>query len=152
MAETSSIPTKILRLLTCDISKHLSINLNISFATRIFPEKLKVAKVIPAHKKDSKLECSNYRPISLLSSNDKIIKKLMHNRLMKFLTEQKSFISNGLALGRIFTLLMSLQILLIVSRIHLARTNLCARFSLTYRKHWTQLIMRSYWKSCGIME
>ena len=57
----------------------------------IFPDKLKVAKVIPIHKKDSKLECYNYRPISLLSNIDEILKKLTHNRLMKFLTEQKIF-------------------------------------------------------------
>ena len=89
MAGPSSIPTKILRLLTDDISEHLSIIFNISFATGKFPEKLKVAKVIPTHKKDSKLECSNYRKISLLSNIDKILKKLMHNRLMNFLAEQK---------------------------------------------------------------
>ena len=89
LAGPNSIPTKILRLLTDDISEHFSIIFNTSLATGIFPEKLKVAKVIPIHKKDSKLECSNYRPISLLSNIDKIFEKLMHNRLMKFLTEQK---------------------------------------------------------------
>ena len=89
MAGPNSILTKILRLLTDDIFEHLSIIFNISFATGIFPEKLKVAKVIPIHKKDSKLEYSNYRPISLLSNADKILEKLMHNRLMKFLTKQK---------------------------------------------------------------
>ena len=89
LAGPNSIPTKILRLPTEDISEYLSIIFNISFATRIFPEKLKVAKVIPIHKKDSKLECSNYRPISLLSNIDKILEKLVHTRLMKFLTEQK---------------------------------------------------------------
>ena len=88
-AGPNSIPTKILRLLTDDISEHLSIIFNTSFATGIFTEKLKVEKVIPIHKKDSKLEWSNYRPISLLSNIDKILEKLMHNRLMKFLTEQK---------------------------------------------------------------
>ena len=51
-------------------------------------EKLKVANVIPIHT-DSKLESSNYRPISLLSNINKILEKLMHNRLMKFLTELK---------------------------------------------------------------
>ena len=59
-AGPNSIPTKILRLLTDDISEHLSIIFNTSFATGIIPKKLKVAKVIPIHKKDSKLECSNY--------------------------------------------------------------------------------------------
>ena len=89
-AGPNSIPSKILRLLTDAISEHLSIIFDTSFVTGIFPEKLKVAKVIPIHKKDSKLECSNYRPISLLSNIDKILEKLMHNRLMKFLTEQKT--------------------------------------------------------------
>ena len=87
MTGPNSICTKILRLLLAvDISEHLSIIFNTSFATGIFPEKLKVAKVIPIHKKDSKLECSNYRPISVLSNIDKILENLMHNRLMKFLT------------------------------------------------------------------
>ena len=85
----NSIPIKILRLLTDDITEHLSINFNTSLATGIFPEELKVAKVILIHKKDSKLECSSYRPISLLSNIDKILEKLMHNRLMKFLSGQK---------------------------------------------------------------
>ena len=58
----NSIPTKILRLLTGDISEHLSIIFNTSFATGIFSEKLNVAKDIPIYQKDSKLECSNYRP------------------------------------------------------------------------------------------
>ena len=61
-AGPNSIPTKILRLLTDDISEHLSIIFSISFATGIFHEKLKIAKVIPIHKKDSKLECSNTDP------------------------------------------------------------------------------------------
>ena len=66
IGRTKSIPTKILWLLTDDISKYLSIIFNASFAIGIFPEKLKVAKFIPIHKKDFKLGCSNYRPISLL--------------------------------------------------------------------------------------
>ena len=37
------------------------------------------------HKKNSELEVSNYRPIFLLSSIDKMFKKLMHIRLIEFL-------------------------------------------------------------------
>ena len=33
----------------------------------VFPSVLKTAKVVPVFKKDSKLNYSNYRPISLLS-------------------------------------------------------------------------------------
>ena len=86
-------------------------------------------------------ECSNYRLISLLSNIDKILEELMHNRIlmhnrtMKFLTKQKFFISNRLALERIFPLPMPLQILLIVLKMHLTKTNLRAGFLLTSRKH-----------------
>ena len=36
-------------------------------------------------KKESRLFCSNYRPISLLSNIDKIIEKIMYDRIYKFL-------------------------------------------------------------------
>ena len=36
-----------------------------------------------------KLECSNYRPILLLSNLDRIIEKVLHKRLIEFLNEQK---------------------------------------------------------------
>ena len=62
----NSIPTKILKLLKNDISSQLSEIFNISFSSGVFPSILKIAKVIPIHKKDSKLDFSNYRPISLL--------------------------------------------------------------------------------------
>ena len=39
----------------------------------------------PIHKKDSKLDISNYRPISLLSNINKILEKLMFNRLYNYL-------------------------------------------------------------------
>ena len=50
---------------------------------------MKIAKITPVDKKGSKLECANYRPITLLSYLDKIIEKLMHTRLMRFLNDQK---------------------------------------------------------------
>ena len=67
----NSIPTKILKLLKNDISSQLSEIFNISFSSGVFPSILKTAKVIPMHKKDSKLDFSNYHPISLLSNIEK---------------------------------------------------------------------------------
>ena len=52
--------------------------------TGVFPSVLKTAKVVPVFKKDSKLDYSNYRPISLLSNIEKILKKLMYERLYTF--------------------------------------------------------------------
>ena len=58
---------------------------NLSFTTGVFPFVLKTAKVVPVFKKDSKLDYSNYRPISLLSNIKKILEKLMYKRLYTFL-------------------------------------------------------------------
>ena len=84
----NSIPTKILHPVQDQISKHLATICNLSFSTGIFPTILKTAKVIPIHKKGSKLKVSNYRPIFLLSNIDKIFEKLMHSRL-EFLEERQ---------------------------------------------------------------
>ena len=62
---------------------------NLSFDTGIVPTRLKLAKVIPIYKKGNKASPSNYRPISMLSIFDKIIERLMYNRLIKFLLKYK---------------------------------------------------------------
>ena len=84
-----SILIKILKIAKEQIAEHLCFIYNLSFTTGIFPDSLKIAKVTPVYKKGSKLECANYRPITLLSNLDKIIEKLMHKRLMGFLNDQK---------------------------------------------------------------
>ena len=53
--------------------------------TGVFPFVLKTVKVVPVFKKDSKLNYSNYCPISLLSNIEKILEKLMYKRLDTFL-------------------------------------------------------------------
>ena len=53
--------------------------------TGVFPSILKIAKVVPVFKKDSKLDYRNYCRISLLSNIEKILEKLMYKRLYTFL-------------------------------------------------------------------
>ena len=83
----NSIPTEILHLLKEDIASPLATLFNLSFTTGSFPDILKIANTIPIFKKGSKLLVSNYRPISLLSNINKILEKLMYDRLYKFLTQ-----------------------------------------------------------------
>ena len=80
-----SIPVFLLKVLAKHIAHPLSIIVNYSFENGIFPDKLKVGKVNPLHKKDSSDNPSNYRSISILSVFSKIFEKLMHKRLCKFL-------------------------------------------------------------------
>ena len=91
MCGPNSIPTKILRLIKDKISIPLSKLMNKSFSTGCFRNIYKTAKVIPIFKTESRLLCNNYRPISLLSNISKIIEKIMHQRLNKFLEENNCF-------------------------------------------------------------
>ena len=77
-----SIPVKVLKLLKCLVSKPLEILYNCSFTTGTVPNHFKIAKVILVFKSGSQLILSNYRPISLLSILNKIIEKLMYNKLI----------------------------------------------------------------------
>ena len=80
---------KIQKLLNKDISDQLAIIFNQSFSSGIFPSVLKTSKIIPIYKKASKLEFSNYRTISLLHKIEKILKRLMYNKLYSFAEKNK---------------------------------------------------------------
>ena len=84
-----SIPNLILTHMSEELASPLAIIANISFASGIHPDKLKIAKVIPIFKKGSKLIPANYRPISLLSNINKIIEKLVFPRVFNFLEDNK---------------------------------------------------------------
>ena len=81
----NSIPYRILFLLKNDISKQLADLFNLSFLTGVFPSVLKTAKIVPVFKKISKLDYSNYCPISLLSNIENILGELIYKRMYTFL-------------------------------------------------------------------
>jgi hypothetical protein len=81
----NSIPTNILIDFNSEFSHILSNLFNISFLNGIFPDILKLSCVIPIYKNGSKLSCTNYRPISILSNISKLLEKLMYSRLYSFL-------------------------------------------------------------------
>ncbi len=70
-------------------SNPISHIINQSFENSQVPDKLKIAKVIPIHKKNEKIIPDNYRPISLLSTLNKLLEKMMYKRLMSFLIKYK---------------------------------------------------------------
>ena len=80
----ASIPLRLLKDVADLIIVPLCHIINLSFSTGIFPDLLKVSKVVAIHKGGSTQEVNNFRPISLLSIFDKIIEKLMHKRLYQF--------------------------------------------------------------------
>ena len=61
-----------------------------SLEEAVFPEKLKIAKVIPVFKKGDKENIENYRPISILPVFSKALERIMYNRLYEY------FVNNNL--------------------------------------------------------
>ena len=74
----NSVLLKILKLVKERIAENLCFIDNVSLQQVFFRKGLKIAKVTPVYKKSFKLECANYRSISLLSNLDKIVETLMH--------------------------------------------------------------------------
>ena len=68
-----------------DILSHVS---NLSFQTGIFLDPLKIAKVIPVFKTGDLKEI-NYRPISVLPCFSKILERIMHHRLYRYLVNKR---------------------------------------------------------------
>ena len=58
---------------------------NLSISTGVYPDKLKVAKVVPIHKKGDSSSVNNYRPISILNTINKIFEKILHTRLSTYI-------------------------------------------------------------------
>ena len=87
----NSLPSSLLKTVSDIICGPLSNIINNSFSSGIFPDFFKLAKVIPIYKKGLKLDCSNYRPISLLSNIGKIFEKVMNVKLTTFLNRFNCF-------------------------------------------------------------
>ena len=71
------------------ISGPLTLIINQSLSTGVFPDRLKIAKVIPIFKKGDNHILDNYRPISLLPTVSKLFEKIVFRQLYKYLTENK---------------------------------------------------------------
>ena len=61
---------------------------NTSLQAGVFPDGMKIARVIPLFKNGNINDFTNYRPISLLSEFSKILEKIFHNRMMSFIEEK----------------------------------------------------------------
>ena len=80
------ISSRLLREAADIVVPSLTYIINFSIRSGVFPDKWKVAKVLPVYKDDIKSEASNYRPISILPIVSKIIEKIIFNQLYEYLT------------------------------------------------------------------
>ena len=83
-----NIPVTFIKLIVKIIAPVLIKVINASFELGMFPNMLKIAKVIPIYKSGDKQIVNKYRPISLLSPFSKVYEKLIFNRFFKFLAKK----------------------------------------------------------------
>ena len=74
-----------LKSLCLAISYPLQLIFNQSIVTGVFPDKMKIAEVIPLYKGKQRDLMINYRPISLLMTISKLLEKVIYSRIYKFL-------------------------------------------------------------------
>ena len=79
------IPSYFLKIPAEIIAIPLAMILNLCMQFGIFPNKLKIAKVLPVYKSGPTEHVTNCRPISLLLSISKIFERVILNRLLPFL-------------------------------------------------------------------
>ena len=84
-----SISTALLKQIKTEISPSITLIVNQCLTTGIFPNKLKIAKVVPVFKKGDKDLLNNYQPISMLPSISKIFETVIYNQLYEYLQEHR---------------------------------------------------------------
>ena len=104
------IPPRILCLIREKILPILTYLINFCFSKGIYPDCLKIARVVPICKSGSLLNVGNYRPISNLDPINKIFEKIIYDRLNKFVT--KNNILSEFQIG--FRLQSTLHLLLLI--------------------------------------
>ena len=91
-AGPDGLSSVIIKEIRIEIAPLLTIAINQSLTSGIFPSTLKVAKVIPLFKnKGEPTEFGNYRPISLLNVISKIYERVIYNQIYAYFTSNNLF-------------------------------------------------------------
>ena len=88
------ISSKLLKVLQPLLTESIVLIINQSLETGIFPNKLKISKIIPLFKNGDKLFMQNYRPISLLPVISKIFEKVVFHQLYEYFETNNLFNPN----------------------------------------------------------
>lgn len=80
-----TIGNYLLKITAASIAEPLSRLFNHSLNKHTFPACWKQSNIVPIHKKNSKQDKSNYRPVSLLCNISKVFERVVHNRVYDYL-------------------------------------------------------------------
>ena len=79
--------TKFVKISSPLLIPALTLIFNLSIRTGVYPSNLKIAKVIPIFKKGDPSSVNNYRPISILSTINKIFEKILYTRIINYINK-----------------------------------------------------------------
>ena len=88
------MPASIMKQLINNYAEPLTYLINQSISQGIFPEELKLAKVLPIFKCEDEQLVQNYRPISILPFFSKVFEKIMSKYIIEFMEENELFYKN----------------------------------------------------------
>ncbi len=94
---------KLIKFVDTAICNPLAHIFSLSLKDGIFPDKLKLSRVVPVFKSGNNNECTNYRPIALVSTFAKILEKIVaikltnHIEINKLLTPNQFGFQRGLS-------------------------------------------------------
>ena len=80
-----NVSAKLLKQTVKEVATPLAHIVNLSLSHGIFPNDMKLAKIVPIFKNGNTKLFNNYRPISILPTFSKILEKIVYNRLLHFL-------------------------------------------------------------------
>ena len=110
------LSTNLLKRISKIIAPPLCVIINQSLVIGMFPDRLKVAKVIILFKKGYDM-FDNYRPISLLSSISKVVEKIVFIQVYDYVSKQKLLYDGQYGFRKIHS--SELAAIELVDRIHL---------------------------------
>ena len=87
------ISSRLLKASKNVICKPLTLIINQTLTSGIFPDTLKIAKIIPLFKKGDRNLLENYRPISILPAISKIFERIMFNQIHSHFSTHNLFYS-----------------------------------------------------------
>eukprot|EP00116_Pleurobrachia_bachei_P001935 sb/3462197/ len=82
--KSSELSPRLLKQFIFLLSPDISELFNLCIRDSVFPNQLKIARVIPLHKSGPRNCVKNYRPISILPTFAKLFEKCLHKRLYSF--------------------------------------------------------------------
>ena len=87
------ISSRLLKASKTAVCKPLTLIINQTLTSGIFPDTLKIAKIIPLFKKGDKTLLENYRPISILPAISKNFERIMFNQIHNHFSMHNLFYS-----------------------------------------------------------